>query len=118
MPRRRRLSRTRSRQPCATARRTPCISRRADMPAYLRDEMEAMWQRWLDTNKECEAQRDWRPLADLYVEDATYGWNSGPNDEFMAIGRDEIRAWALGLEMHGLEGWSYPYQGVLIDDRQ
>ena len=57
-------------------------------------------------------------MADLYTEDATYGWNVGPNDEFMAVGRDEIRDIALGLEMAGLEGWTYPYQKVLIDEQQ
>jgi hypothetical protein len=54
-------------------------------------------------------------MAELYTEDATYGWNLGPNEEFMAVGRDEIRAVALGLEMEGLQGWRYPYQKVLID---
>jgi len=39
-----------------------------------------------------------------------------PADDFMAVGRDEIRELALGLEMAGLEGWTYPYQAVLIDD--
>ena len=57
-------------------------------------------------------------MADMYTEDATYGWNVGPNDEFMAVGRDEIRELALGLEMDGLGGWTYPYQRVLIDDVQ
>ena len=57
-------------------------------------------------------------MADIYTEDATYGWNVGPNDEFMAVGRDEIREIALGLEMAGLEGWTYPYQKVLIDEQQ
>ena len=61
---------------------------------------------------------DWRPMADMYTEDATYGWNIGPNEEFMAVGRDEIRDIALGLEMGGLDGWTYPYQKVLIDRRQ
>ena len=88
------------------------------MPAYPRAELETMWQRWIDTNTQCEQARDWSALADLYVEDATYGWNSGPNDEFMAVGRDDIRRLALGLEMEGLEGWTYPYQAVLIDDQQ
>ena len=37
-----------------------------------------------------------RPMADMYTEDATYGWNSGPTSEFMAVGRDEIRDIALG----------------------
>ena len=58
---------------------------------------------------------DWGPMADMYTEDATYGWNIGPNEEFMAVGRDEIRSIALGLEMAGLDGWTYPYQKVLID---
>ncbi|MDT5126210.1 MAG: hypothetical protein QOH54_1854, partial [Mycobacterium sp.] len=33
-------------------------------------------------------------------------------------GIDEIRDIALGLEMAGLENWSYPYQKVVIDDKQ
>ncbi|RJL31704.1 nuclear transport factor 2 family protein [Bailinhaonella thermotolerans] len=88
------------------------------MPAYPREELEEMVERWLAANRECEARGDWRPLADLYTEDATYGWNLGPRDEFMAVGREEIRDVALGLEMGGLDGWSYPYQRILIDDRQ
>ena len=74
-----------------------------------RDEMEAFWQSWLDTNKACEAKRDWSDLAEFFAADATYGWNCGANDDFMAVGRDQIRELALGLEMQGLEGWTYPY---------
>ena len=88
------------------------------MPAFPRQELEEMVERWLAINRRCEADRDWRPMAEMYTEDATYGWNAGPNDEFMAVGRDEIRELALGLEMAGLEGWTYPYQKVLIDDQQ
>ena len=57
-------------------------------------------------------------MAEMYTEDATYGWNIGPHEEFMAVGRDEIRDIALGLEMDGLDGWTYPYQKVLIDPSQ
>jgi hypothetical protein len=88
------------------------------MSAYPRAELEEMVDRWLEANRRCEVDRDWRPMAELYTEDATYGWNAGPNDEFMAVGRDEIRQLALGLEMAGLEGWTYPYQKVLIDEAQ
>ena len=88
------------------------------MPAYPREELEQMMQRWLDTNKKCEEIGDWRPLAELFTEDATYGWNLGPAGEFMAVGRNEIREVALGLEMGGLDGWTYPYQEVLIDERK
>ena len=88
------------------------------MPPFPRDEMEEMVERWLETNRKCEESRDWRPLADMYTEDATYGWNLGSKEEFMAVGRDEIREYALGYEMEGLDGWEYPYEQVLIDDRE
>lgn len=83
---------------------------------YPRAELEEMVQKWLDTNKHCEEIGDWRPLAELFTEDATYGWNLGPNGNFMCIGRDQIRDIALAQEMGGLDGWTYPYQEVLIDE--
>lgn len=88
------------------------------MGAYPYDELAEMVKRWLDANRRAEAEGDWRLMADMYTEDATYGWNLGPNDEFMAVGRQEIRDIALGLEMGGLDGWVYPYQKVLIDPTQ
>ena len=88
------------------------------MPAYPYEELQEMVQRWLDANRRAQDEGDWKPMADMYTEDATYGWNVGPNDEFMAVGREEIRDIALGLEMGGLDGWVYPYQKVLIDPQQ
>ncbi|MGO9029190.1 MAG: nuclear transport factor 2 family protein [Acidimicrobiales bacterium] len=88
------------------------------MPSFPRAELEEMVQLWLETNRRCEEALDWGPLADLYTDDATYGWNVGPNDEFMAVGKDEIRELAVGLEMEGFGGWTYPYQRILIDDVQ
>jgi hypothetical protein len=85
---------------------------------FARNELEEMVQRWLDANRRCEELGDWRPLADLFTEDATYGWNLGPREVFMAVGRNEIRDIALGLEMGGLDGWVYPYQEILIDERR
>ncbi|GAA3212981.1 nuclear transport factor 2 family protein [Actinocorallia longicatena] len=83
---------------------------------FPRAELEEMVQLWLDTNRRCEELGDWKPLAELYTEDATYGWNLGPGQDFMAVGRDEIRDIALGQEMGGLDGWEYPYQQILIDE--
>jgi hypothetical protein len=77
-----------------------------------------MVERWLQANRDAEASGDWRSMAELYTEDATYGWNYGPVENFMAVGREEIREIALGNEMLGLEGWEYPYQQLLIDDRK
>ncbi len=86
--------------------------------SYPRAELEEMVQRWLAANKAAEAAGDWRPMAELYTADASYGWNYGPSTEFMAVGRDEIRDVALGEEMGGLDGWQYPYEAVLIDEQQ
>jgi hypothetical protein len=88
------------------------------VPSYPRRELEETMQRWLDLNKTCEEELNWLPLADMFTEDATYGWNVGPNDEFMAVGRDQIREYAVGLEMAGLGGWTYPYMRILIDEQQ
>ncbi|MQY31541.1 nuclear transport factor 2 family protein [Nocardia aurantia] len=86
--------------------------------SYSRDELDEMVRRWVVENERAEAAGDWRPLADMYTEDATYGWNYGPTQEFMAVGREEIRELALGQEMAGLEGWTYPYQEFVIDEQR
>ncbi|HWE54530.1 MAG TPA: nuclear transport factor 2 family protein [Acidimicrobiales bacterium] len=88
------------------------------MPAYPYDELKEMVDRWLDANRRSQEEDDWTILADMFTEDATYGWNIGPKEDFMAVGRDEIRDVAVGLEMGGLDGWTYPYQKVLIDEHQ
>jgi hypothetical protein len=85
---------------------------------YTYDELAEMVERWLQANRRAQEAGDWTGLSDMFTEDATYGWNLGPREEFMAVGRDEIRKIAVGLEMGGLEGWTYPYQKVLIDERQ
>ena len=86
------------------------------MTAYPRDELERMVEHWLQANRDAEAAGDWKAMADCYTADATYGWNYGPKEHFMAVGRDEIRDIALGQEMGGLDGWQYPYEEILIDD--
>jgi hypothetical protein len=88
------------------------------MPAFAYDELEEMVRRWLEVNRRSQEAGDWRGMAEMYTDDATYGWNTGPHEEFMAAGRDEIHDIALGLEMGGLDGWTYPYQKVLIDPHQ
>ena len=87
------------------------------MPAFGRQDLENWVERWLEANRVCEQKGDWKPLADFYTEDATYGWNIGPKEDVMCVGRDEIRDVALGLEMEGLENWVYEYQKVLVDEK-
>ena len=88
------------------------------MAAYPRDELDAMWQRWIQANLLAQHKGDWTGLAELYAPEATYGWMYAPDDQFMAVGRDQIRDWALGTEMLGFDGWKYPYVASVIDDRQ
>jgi hypothetical protein len=87
------------------------------MPSIPREQLEEWTERWLQANRDAEAAGDWKPLADFYTADATYGWNIGPKEDVMCVGIDEIRDVALGLEMEGLENWNYEYQRVLIDDK-
>jgi hypothetical protein len=88
------------------------------MPAFPRDELEEMVRRWVAANDEAGRTGDWSKMADFYTDDAVYSWNTGPNWEFVARGREEIRATAFGSEMAGLEHWTYPYVRTLIDDRK
>ncbi|BBZ02634.1 hypothetical protein MCHIJ_20710 [Mycolicibacterium chitae] len=83
-----------------------------------REQLEDWVERWLKANQDAEAAGDWKPLAEFFTEDATYGWNIGPKEDVMCVGRDEIRDVALGLEMEGLENWVYEYQKTLIDEKQ
>lgn len=88
------------------------------MPAFPREEMEEMMRRWKQANLDAEAAGDWKPMAEFYTEDAEYTWNLGPAEDFLAKGRQQIRDWCLGTEMEGLEGWEYPYDAVLIDEKR
>jgi hypothetical protein len=84
-----------------------------------RDELERMVEVWLQANRRAEAEGDWKKhLGPLYTEDAEYIWNIGPNEEFVARGQKEIEDWALDYQMQGFEGWSYPYENVLIDEKK
>ncbi|MGY6216847.1 nuclear transport factor 2 family protein [Methylolobus aquaticus] len=89
------------------------------MPAYPRRELEAMVERWLSANRQSEKEGDWiKNLGAMYTEDAEYRWNMGPNQEFVARGRQQIEDWALGVHMKGFEEWQYPYDRILIDEQQ
>jgi hypothetical protein len=82
-----------------------------------REQLDDWVARWLKANQDAEKAGDWQNLADFYTEDATYGWNIGPKEDVMCIGKDEIRDVALGLEMEGLENWVYEYQKVIVDEK-
>ena len=84
--------------------------------SLTRAEIEEFWETWLEANRRVEATGDWRPMAEWYAEDATYGWMYSVDEHFMAVGRDQIRDYAIGIEMDGLDGWHYDYQCTMIDE--
>lgn len=87
--------------------------------SYPREELAEMVERWLKANIEAEKQGDWTTyLGPMYTEDAVYGWNIGPNEEFVAHGRKEICEVALGYQMKGFEEWQYPYHDIIIDEKR
>ncbi|HYE34105.1 nuclear transport factor 2 family protein [Methylocaldum sp.] len=89
------------------------------MAGYPREELEEMVERWLAANRKSETDGDWiKNLGPMYTGDAEYGWNMGPDREFLAKGRKQIEDWALGVHMEGFEKWRYPYDKILIDERQ
>jgi len=83
-----------------------------------REELQEAVRRWMEANEKAEATGDWSYLAACYTEDAEYRWTLGPGEEFVARGRQQIAEWAVGEQMAGLEGWTYPYQEVLIDEKK
>jgi hypothetical protein len=94
------------------------VSTSSTAAPLTRAEIEEFWESWLAINRRAEETGDWRVMADWYAEDATYGWMYSPDEHFMAVGREQIRDWAIGIEMDGLDGWHYDYQCTMIDDRQ
>jgi hypothetical protein len=88
------------------------------MPAFPRDELEDMVNRWVEANDEAGRTGDWSKMSAFYTEDALYTWNNGDKWEFAARGRQQIHDWVFGTEMAGLEHWTYPYVRRLIDDQQ
>lgn len=89
------------------------------MPEYPRQELEDMVERWLAANRQSEKEGDWiKNLGAMYTDDAEYRWNMGPDREFVAKGRKQIEDWALGVHMKGFEDWQYPYDRILIDEKQ
>ena len=89
------------------------------MAEYSRAELEQMMERWLQANRNAEQEGNWaKYLGPMYTDDAEYRWNIGPNEEFVARSRKQIEEWALGVQMQGFEQWRYPYDRILIDEKQ
>lgn len=90
----------------------------APAEGFDRAEIEETIRRWLEANEKAETTGDWSYLAECYHDDAEYRWTLGPGEEFVARGKQQIADWAVGEQMAGLEGWTYPYQELIIDERK
>lgn len=90
-----------------------------EQPKFSRAELEEMVERWLQANRDAEKEGNWaKYLGPMYTVDAQYGWNIGPNQEFMANSRQEIIDLAIGYQMLGFEDWEYPYHDIVIDEKR
>ena len=69
------------------------------MSELTRAEIDEFWESWLQVNRDCEATGDWRPMAEWYAEDCTYGWMLTP-------------------EMDGFDGWHYDYMCTVVDEQK
>jgi ketosteroid isomerase-like protein len=82
---------------------------------HTREEVSELFDRWLEANKRAEADRDWAPLADFYAEDAVYSYTMGAFGRRVARGRKAIKELVMERDMTGFDGWTFPYDWVVID---
>lgn len=86
------------------------------MAKFSYEEIREHLDKWVEANRSAgEKGEGWDKLYQFYTEDALYSWNYGPNTEFVARGHQQLRDWAFGTEMAGLDGWRYPYIRTIID---
>lgn len=91
----------------------------AGTPQTSRAELDEMMRRWLDANRRAEETGDWKTtLGAHYTNDATYRWDLGPDQTFVVQGIEAIRDIAIGVQMQGFEGWTYPYERIVVDDQK
>jgi ketosteroid isomerase-like protein len=82
---------------------------------HTRDEVQALFDRWLADNKKAEQTRNWAPLADYYADDAVYRYTMGGFGERVARGKEQVRELVMERDMTGFDGWTFPYEWVVID---
>jgi ketosteroid isomerase-like protein len=80
-----------------------------------KSEVREFFDRWIEANDKAEEERNWSPLAEFYAEDAVYRYTMGAFGERVASGRDEICRLVMERDMRGFDGWTFPYEWVVID---
>jgi hypothetical protein len=87
------------------------------MAECSREELEEMVRRWLAVNDKAEQEGNWRHLADFYTEDVIYGWET-PNGKYEFNDRETVRDACVGAAMDPYQGWTYPYDKIVIDEKK
>lgn len=87
------------------------------MSKFSREEMQEMVDRWLAVNDKAERSGNWRCLADCFAENIKYGWET-PNGKYEFNGREVVRDTCVGAAMDPYQGWTYPYEKIVIDEHQ
>jgi ketosteroid isomerase-like protein len=54
-------------------------------------------------------------LADYYADDAVYDYTMGAAGLRVARGKEEVRRLVMQRDMAGFDGWTFPYEWVVID---
>jgi len=86
---------------------------------FPREEMEEMMRRWLEACGTAERICDWASaLGPFYTQDAEYRMLVGAEGSYVGHGIEAIKAGPLGAEMEGLQGWTYPYERIVIDPNE
>jgi len=80
-----------------------------------KQEVKDMMARFIEANAKAEETRDWGPLADFYAEDCEYQYTMGEQGTRVCRGREAVRQYVMGKDMIGFEGWTFPYEWVVVD---
>lgn len=83
-----------------------------------RAEVQSMLDDWLEVNRQAEQTRDWQPLADYYADDAVYQYTIGAFGKRVARGKDEVRKQVMDRDMQGFDGWTFPYERIVVEGDQ
>ena len=65
----------------------------------------------------CRGDEELEPARRLLRRGRDVRLDVHPRRALLAVGREEIRSYALGTEMAGLDGWHYDYMATVMDEK-
>ncbi|HQR03366.1 MAG: nuclear transport factor 2 family protein [Proteobacteria bacterium] len=86
---------------------------------FAHEEVARAVERLINAQSSANDSGDWTWFVDeLYTEDAVYICEYAGTTTVEARGRAEIKATHYGRDMRGWEGWSFPYEGYMVNGSQ